>query len=675
MSQFQQPPMGQPMNEEDFTPDPTGEGWLQNMQQAGGAMQQRQPRGGGRGRGRTVNPSQAQMRRMSEALNSIHYPTNPNAGYPTSSQGATSKEQYMDNLAGNMLGVGNNLPGETPGVVNAAQAVHAAELSEMTAQRTLMSSLLFEQTRAKKSMDDMVKDIGEAGGVNTSILSALLGGIKFANEERMGNLIMSDTIANKLSGRYLDDLSQSFLGSQVTAQGTRAESAERHAAMNRIGIGGHPDAHVVGDSSWSEWSEMVQAIQREGEGVGSRVRNAITASPLNYLFGMTDAPQLSEGSFGSGGVMDNELMGITQFLHMAKQVNAEAGDITRGIVTELGWNSDRVATTSRLVQQLQDFNYDIYATNSSVTKSIRDGIKLANERGGDKSLAEQKMVAFYSNLLGTGPGSLSSRGDEGKRMRMNSERYQENWQNYQDYVADILEAHPEEARLALQISGQMNEHLGSGLKNKYSTKSNNAEAAAAYRETLAGFENIGVADIEEHVSSLRSQYRSVAEAANMYGKTHAELGAKYHVNSREYGQLHEAMAESLNFYGNEIAYDNPDKALQMLGSTRERILTPELLDGLAELGMDPELPETQELISILAPAPGVGESYYEAQLRHINDGVRADGKVPVMPDPTQPWQIGLQVMALKTAMKEQQQGMEFDATQDAMENFAGDMLE
>jgi len=643
MSQFQQP--------DNLTPQTFGPNFFQTMA-AGGAADQAQQQGGRGGNYRVGGVSHDdQMAELARALNRQFYNGNADAGWPETRGTAQERIQKINGGMGDQLGLPNVLPGSQPGFTNATQGAVHADQAERIAQQKLMESFKFHLARGRSSIQEMV-----AEPLIPEVISSLMGGLEFRDQQSLADLLMSDTIAQHLSLRHLDELDQSLLGSQVPGLGTRGENLWREIRHNMTGD--YPDAHVQGSNGWDEWQEIIQAVQQEGKTHWDDVADWVSVTPgLNWMFGMQEGEVATEGSFGKGGIITNELIGVTQFLKMAQAVKGESAGIATDIASEIGWSSDRAKKVGEIVAQLQQFNYDIYATNSDTVGGIREAIKMAGHRDpSGKSLAEQKMIEFYSDLLGMGAGRLSARGTgrrESQRLRMNSESYQENWQNYQAYIDDILAANPEEGQLALQISGQLNEHLG-GLKNKYANKQGNKEAIAAYQESLMAMEGADPSEVARHVAALKSQYGGVARAADRYGQTHNELGVKYHVSAKEYGSLVNAMTDVLDFYGDQTAYANPEDAITYIGGIRDRLLDPAkgtfFLDTMAELGYDLNTPEAQELLSMIAPEASTVQSFYDITTSRIQDSIENDGKLPVLADPNAPWQKAIQVMVLENLM-------------------------
>ena len=649
MSQFQQP--------DNLTPQTFGPNFFQTMA-AGGAADQAQQQGGRGGGGYNVGgvSHDNQMAELSRILNRRFYGGNANAGWPETRATAQERIQKINGGMGDQLGLPNVLPNSQPGYTNAIQTTVHADQSERLAQQKIIESFKYHIARGRGSVQELV-----AEPFIPEIISSLMNGLEFRDQESLSALLMSDTIAEQLSLRHLDELDQSLLGSQVPGLGTRGENLWSKLRQNMTGD--YPDAHVQGSNGWEEWQQVIQAVQQEGKTHWDDVSDWVSVTPgLNWMFGMQEGEVATEGSFGKGGIITNELIGTTQFLNMAQAVKGESEGIATNIASELGWSSDRSKKVGEIVAQLQQFNYDIYATNSDTVGGIREAIKRAGQRdpsGG--SLAEQKMVDYYTDLLGIGAGRLSARGSGGReaeRLRMNSESYQENWQNYQNYIDDILAANPEEGQLALQISGQLNEHLG-GLKNKYANKQGNAQAIAAYQESLMAMDGADPSEVARHVAALKSQYGGVARAADRYGQTHSELGVKYHVSAKEYGSLVDSMTGVLDFYGDQTAYDNPEDAIAHIGAIRDRLMDPskgtDFLDTMAELGYDLNTPEAQELLSMIAPEASTVQAFYDTTTSRIQDSIENDGKLPVLADPNTPWEKAIQVMVLENVMSQTQE--------------------
>ena len=587
-------------------------------------------------------------RAMSE-LNQTYYRGDSSIGFPESPEAAQSRAREMDNIAGMHLDSGNRLPNLIPGVTGRSNSSVSAELAEAEATKTVTEALLLNQARTGKRMDDLVRSMQESEGFMPELTAILLGGAQFQNQERIGQLLMDDTIAKQLTlngvNSILDDAS--VIGSTRTQLGTRASQV--FDQVGDILRGRSPRSDIKGESVWEDWKELIDNVNEEAGGSGSggvlTTLTDLTASIpyLNLLTGQQQEAVLGEKAFGANGVLDNQLIGFTQFLTMAKSINNSAGDVSDGIIDELGWNTNRKTKTRRFVERLQELHYEYFASSESSQSKVLAAIERAKEVAGENSESAVSIRDFYSNLLGrVGPPSKIG---------------PEQWKEYQDYVSEILESSPEEARLALQISGQINEHIA-GLQDKYAGEAARPEQVA-YRESLEQM-GLGTEEVQKALRNVRAQHNGLAKAANDFSYTHKEFGSKYHTSLREYGNFSKAMTDVLALYGDEILRANPEQTYVMMAGVRDRMFDPDDPEAesnlriLREMGFDIDDPSTQELISAVAPNEEQIEDYRIKIRSLIDTGIQDNKEVPLLPNPETPWQIIIQDLEIERTIDDEE---------------------
>tara|TARA_Y100001938_G_scaffold150556_1_gene242037 strand:+ start:447 stop:2615 length:2169 start_codon:yes stop_codon:yes gene_type:complete len=626
----------------------------------------------------------------------------PLRGLPTNSADAEAQTRANDAVFKRMSEA-NNTPviNDQIGLAeHFARSASQEEASVIAGKNAVMQALRDSVARNNGRVNEANKEFIESDGMIPEVFAQLVKAGEFHNRSKTMQLLTGNLVADIISQQNLDDLSTSF-GRQYQ-QGTRTGAIAKGVEGTLEGLPPNPaqnpwnfvtPVYLYNAASWLfGGSDDSTSIHRDGD------MNTASAATNNRM--MEEAYKLRPGFdtfrdyastllnslhvtnnqtkalpneevFGPGGVITDELQGVTVYLEQLREVTDKDvhKKVAEKMMSETGWSggADRQKRVLELVDKYQKAIVSSFSDSDQLRELMKDSISAFDRlekkyNKGQRSQARDLFIEYYKPFLGGSSPEAFAYGQEKSK----------NAQSEKDKIRKMLESDSdssdpqkvEDFNFAMQILSRVNGHLGGGMAGNFnkmgaSSKYNNIDE---YRKYIND-ENLDPADILKEMKAVRKQYKSAATLALRFKEVNDTLIGDYSTDMDEYKHFMTALSDTIKPFASEAMMSNPQAAIEEMAKTRQRLVESAAENGsiakyFNDIGISFGDPETLEAIDLVAPSrEALYDYYYEMQsLAESTD----EGESVFLPEAEAPWQPYMQRMALLNVYKARMERMAFE---------------